>query len=160
MCSSVSQGWDPSQLCRSCCRVPPPRCFGKRGCKPLKTNDGRWKKRDKRLQVIESRAVRAHPIGEIGELSDKSGCEFSGSAAKKGVSGLEGYFMGYYTIWLAPVKRFFVPFWECGETKIRRVISQIQNPQPEELKGAGSGRPTLAWTKHARMEHPRASPFI
>jgi hypothetical protein len=31
---------------------------------------------------------------------------------RKGVSGAGGYFMGYYTIWLASVKRDFVPFWE------------------------------------------------
>jgi hypothetical protein len=37
--------------------------------------------------------------------------DFLGSAARKGVSGPGGYFMGYYTIWLAPVKDFFVPFW-------------------------------------------------
>ena len=90
-------------------RVPPPRYFGKRGCKPLKTNDGRWKKRDKRLQAIESRAVRAHTSGEIGALPDKLRCEFSGSEARKGVRSLAGYFMGYYTIWLAVVKRFFCP---------------------------------------------------
>jgi hypothetical protein len=34
------------------------------------------------------------------------------SVGGKGVKGLAGYFMGYYTIWLALVKRFFVPFWE------------------------------------------------
>jgi hypothetical protein len=75
----------------------------------LKTNDGRWKNRDQRLQVIESRAVRAHTSGEIGALPDKFRCEFSGSEARKGVRWLAGYFMGYYTIWLAPVKRFFRP---------------------------------------------------
>ena len=31
---------------------------------------------------------------------------FPGSAGRKGVSGAGGYFMGYYTIWLAPVKRY------------------------------------------------------
>ena len=37
---------------------------------------------------------------------------FSGNVGRKGVRWLAGYFMGYYTIWLAPVKRYFVPFGE------------------------------------------------
>jgi len=39
---------------------------------------------------------------------------FVGNVGGRGVSGLAGYFIGYYTIWLAPVKRFFVPFWESA----------------------------------------------
>ncbi|HXN54100.1 MAG TPA: hypothetical protein VN943_19380, partial [Candidatus Acidoferrum sp.] len=37
---------------------------------------------------------------------------FPANVGGKGVRRLVGYFMGYYTIWLALVKRFFVPFWE------------------------------------------------
>jgi hypothetical protein len=37
---------------------------------------------------------------------------FLGNVGGKGVSGLAEYFMGYYTIWLNPVKRFVFPFWE------------------------------------------------
>jgi hypothetical protein len=41
---------------------------------------------------------------------------FLGNVGRKGVRWLVGYFMGYfmgyYTIWLALVKRNFVPFWE------------------------------------------------
>jgi hypothetical protein len=37
---------------------------------------------------------------------------FLGNVGGKGVRWLAGYFMGYYTIWLAVVKRNFVPFWE------------------------------------------------
>jgi hypothetical protein len=40
--------------------------------------------------------------------------------ARKGVSGAGGYFIGYYTIWLAPVKRIVVPFWEFEEKKAFR----------------------------------------
>jgi hypothetical protein len=40
--------------------------------------------------------------------------------AREGVRDLAGYFMGYYTIWLAPVKSFLVPFWKCREIKIGR----------------------------------------
>ena len=36
----------------------------------------------------------------------------SGNVGRKGVRWLTEYFMGYYTIWLASVKRIFVPFWE------------------------------------------------
>ena len=32
---------------------------------------------------------------------------FLGNEGRKGVRWLARYFMGYYTIWLAPVKRFF-----------------------------------------------------
>jgi hypothetical protein len=32
---------------------------------------------------------------------------FPGNVGGKGVSGARGYFMGYYTIWLAPVKKNF-----------------------------------------------------
>jgi len=38
-----------------------------------------------------------------------------GNVGGKGVSWLVGYFMGYYTIWLAAVKRIFVPFWEIAQ---------------------------------------------
>src|SRR5882724_3279759 len=37
---------------------------------------------------------------------------FAGNAGGKGVRCLDGYFIGYYTIWLALVKKFLVPFWE------------------------------------------------
>jgi hypothetical protein len=37
---------------------------------------------------------------------------FPGNAGGKGVRWLVGYFIGYYTIWLASVKKYFVPFWE------------------------------------------------
>lgn len=40
------------------------------------------------------------------------GTVFLGNADSKGVRWLEGYFTGYYTIWLSIVKRFLVPFWE------------------------------------------------
>jgi hypothetical protein len=40
---------------------------------------------------------------------------FLGNVGRKGVRWLAGYFMGYYTIRLAPVKRYFVPFWELGK---------------------------------------------
>jgi hypothetical protein len=58
---------------------------------------------------------------------------FPGNVGGKGVRWLAGYFMGYYTIWLAPVKKYFVPV--LGIEKVNdKVLSgieqQIQNPQP------------------------------
>jgi hypothetical protein len=45
---------------------------------------------------------------------------FLGNVGRKGVRWLAGYFMGYYTIWLAPVKSSFVPFWEWEREERRR----------------------------------------
>jgi hypothetical protein len=43
--------------------------------------------------------------------------DFAANVGGKGVRWLVGYFMGYYTIWLALVKSIFVPFWEFGEAR-------------------------------------------
>ena len=49
---------------------------------------------------------------------------FPGNVGGKGVRWLAGYFMGYYTIWLAPVKKNFVPFWELQEwAEVRTVVT-------------------------------------
>jgi hypothetical protein len=46
---------------------------------------------------------------------------FPGNVGGKGVRWLAGYFIGYYTIWLAPVKSFLVPclvpFWEIRKRR-------------------------------------------
>jgi hypothetical protein len=57
---------------------------------------------------------------------------FPGNVGRKGVRWLVGYFMGYYTIWLALVKRDFVPFWELAKSGVAVPASpsEIQNPQP------------------------------
>ena len=68
---------------------------------------------------------------------------FLGNVGGKGVSGLAGYFMGYYTIWLASVKTNFcpvlglrdgkmlVPFGAMGVTRIAKgkLIGRLANPQ-------------------------------
>ena len=43
-----------------------------------------------------------------------------------------GYFMGYYTIWLAFVKGIVVPFWEFGKEAncSPGVAKESRNPQP------------------------------
>ena len=51
-------------------------------------------------------------LAEIFTDSHVLRADFLGNAGRKGVRWLRGYFMGYYTMWLAPVKRIFVPFWE------------------------------------------------
>jgi hypothetical protein len=39
---------------------------------------------------------------------------------------MTGYFMGYYTIWLALVKRILVPFWELQKwEEVRTVVALI-----------------------------------
>jgi hypothetical protein len=38
-----------------------------------------------------------------------------------------GYFMGYYTIWLAPVKGSLVPFWELGRNESGNVPELLKN---------------------------------
>jgi len=56
--------------------------------------------------------------GIAGALAEFSGLRilldviFLENVRRKGVSGAGGYFMGYYTISLALVKKSFVPFWE------------------------------------------------
>jgi hypothetical protein len=47
---------------------PPPGCFGKRGCKVLKTKGGSRKERGKRLQEIDRSRVRAGATGGADEL--------------------------------------------------------------------------------------------
>src|SRR5260370_38589189 len=55
------------RVTRKCLGYPHPGCFGKRGCKLLKTKDGSRKKRTKRLQEID----RSEDGGEV------AGCEGS-----------------------------------------------------------------------------------
>jgi hypothetical protein len=50
---------------------PHPGCFGKRGCKLLKTKGGGWKKRAKRLQEIEGSRFRAGVEGAISEVCSR-----------------------------------------------------------------------------------------
>jgi hypothetical protein len=59
----------------------------------------------------------AGALAEFLELRILLQAIFSENVGGKGVRWLAGYFMGYYTIWLAPVKRYFVPFWELGEAQ-------------------------------------------
>ena len=59
---------------------------------------------------------------------------FPGNVGRKGVRRLSRYFMGYYTIWLAPVKEYFVPFWEFWGRNIP--LSQIhKNPAFDGICG-------------------------
>src|SRR6202035_3363207 len=52
-----------------------------------------------------------------------------GNVGRKGVRWLAGYFMGYYTIWLALVKKYFVPFWELREKKRRCVPGPLSRTE-------------------------------
>ena len=61
---------------------------------------------------------------------------FSGNVERKGVSGAGGYFMGYYTIWLVLVKKYFVPFWEFWE---ELSDDRIPESKPAALRTQGCG---------------------
>ena len=50
---------------------PPPGCFGKRGCKLLKTKDGSCGKTEKRLQAIEKARVKGGAAGRVSEASSR-----------------------------------------------------------------------------------------
>jgi len=50
---------------------PPPGCFGKRGCKRLKTKDGSRRKKAKRLQAIETARVRGGVAGGVSEVCSR-----------------------------------------------------------------------------------------
>ena len=64
---------------------------------------------------------------------------FPGNVGGKGVRWPAGYFMGYYTIWLAPVKRIFVPFWEIrGEDRTHPLkIPKGRPPAPTSSSRSG-----------------------
>ncbi len=60
------------------------------------------------------------------------------NAGGKGVRRLVGYFMGYYTIWVTLVKRFFVPFWELASEKSGVALPEFKT---RSLKAEGCGTP-------------------
>jgi hypothetical protein len=66
---------------------------------------------DTLLQVLILK-VDSGTVGALAQfvaLSILLGAIFLENVGGKGVRWLAGYFMGYYTIWLAPVKRIFAP---------------------------------------------------
>src|SRR5216684_4803886 len=68
---------------------------------------------EKRLQTIENKASRCGNVAkERSKRRQAPRRKGLGIASDVKAEGLVGYFMGYYTIWLALVKSFFVPFWE------------------------------------------------
>jgi hypothetical protein len=52
-----------------------------------------------------------------------------------------GYFMGYYTIWLALVKSFFVPFLGIGERGRICVPTSLRKFKTRGLRARGCGEP-------------------
>jgi len=66
----------------------------------------------------------AGALAEFFELRMLLQAVFPGNVGGKGVRWLARYFMGYYTIWLAPVKEYFVPFWESAKRKAEVRISR------------------------------------
>jgi len=61
----------------------------------------------------------------------------------KGVRWLAGYFMGYYTIWLALVKTIFVSFWELPACCLENVSGQTIGIYGEAIGGSTQRRPLV-----------------
>ena len=64
--------------------------------------------------ILKVDSLIAGALAEFFAASIVLRTDFLGNAGRKGVRWLVGYFMGYYTIWLALVKGIFVPFWELA----------------------------------------------
>jgi len=87
-------------------------------------------------------------LAEFLRLSILLQVDFAANAGGKGVRWPARYFMGYYTIWLALVKKFLVPFWELEE-RCRKSSAEFDNPiagiqarlkgGPELLEGGDQG---------------------
>ena len=83
---------------------------------------------EKRLQAIENKALGCGIVAKE-RSKRRQALRRKGLGRTTGlkVKGLVGYFMGYYTMWLAPVKSFFVPFWELGK-KRSALSAKFDNP--------------------------------
>ena len=89
------------------------------------------------------KAVDKGLTGEMGKLTVEGrrarleciAGAFAGNVGGKGVRCLDGYFMGYYTIWLAFVKDKIVPFWELGSARTHQTQMKSRSPGNE---GCGS----------------------
>ena len=90
-------------------RYTHPGCFDERVRIWLIAKEFTFFATTKSPEQCERAGFTLRAVAQIEERSLWRRCEFSGTAAGKGVSGAGEYFMGYYTIWLAPVKRFFRP---------------------------------------------------
>jgi hypothetical protein len=56
----------------------------------------------------------------------------------KGLAWLATYFMGYYTIWLATVKKYLFPFWEFGK---KTDSTEKFKTRSIKTQGCGTQRP-------------------
>jgi hypothetical protein len=83
--------------------VPPTRVFSEKRLQAAENKGSRCgitaKERSKRRQ-----SLRNKELGVFGAVR---------------LGGPNGYFMGYYTIWLALVKSFFGPFWEFPQAQFQ-----------------------------------------
>ena len=75
----------------------------------------------------------------IGEACGGNTRKACGGEAGKGVRGLAGYFMVYYTIWLAPVKSYFVPFWDWETRRGESRAESKQSSKPTAPKAEDCG---------------------
>jgi hypothetical protein len=65
---------------------------------------------------------------------------FAANAAGKGVTRLARYFIGYYTLWLAVVKRFLVPFLGIGEALGQIRANETPQPWKRRLRQSSSDK--------------------
>jgi hypothetical protein len=72
--------------------------------------------------VWQTKDFKSNDFGCVARKGVTGG--FFGCVATKGVRGLAGYFMGYYTIWLALVKSFFGSVLGMGDEKGRVLRSR------------------------------------
>jgi hypothetical protein len=79
---------------------------------------------EKRLQPIENKASGCGIIAK--ERSKRRQAPRKKGLGTSRLMGPVGYFMGYYTIWLVLVKRFFVPFWEFRRND--GISAELDNP--------------------------------
>ena len=89
--------------------------------------------------ILKADSGLAGVLGEFFALRTLLQVIFPGNVGGKGVRWLAGYCMGYYTIWLALVKRIFVPFWEFGKNtaELRHGVG-TEDSEPADLSKAAA----------------------
>src|SRR5258708_12634064 len=86
--------------------------------------------------------------------------DFLGNVGGKGVSGLAGYFMGYYTIWLAPVKTNFCPVLGLRDGKMLVPFGAMGVTRIAKGKLIGQRRPSHANAEPGRLANPQSGSVV
>ena len=89
----------------------PPRVFCKKSPQAIenkrKQSEKEGQESSRARKLLRYRRLDVSPSEGCSERRRIEKCDWGGTTGRKGVRWLVGYFMGYYTIWLAPVKRNF-----------------------------------------------------